>query len=443
MLAWVPVWFVLVAPPHEVSLAPSSACAPRQALAQELAQLGTSLVDQTLLQVRLTPSGETVELVLLRGGEVALRRVLHGRCEDVAAAVAVVVDRYQRELGTIARDAPDAGTVNSALTSTTLPPAPRVPSPARALPPTPYAASPNFGAPGPEIGPGSASAVPPATGDKVSAAVRRVAGEAPNTGSALVSARSSTNDTSTPEPPAPALPSPAQNANEGVSSDAQAPVRAVSPVEPPLPESPVRVTEPTPALILVDQPAASEQADPAPAPARWAMLVGGGVLTPAPNAPVAPVVSLEPQVFLVDHWRVSLFTLFSFGGTVEVVEKGITRGTATTRDLLALPSIAWCTDARWSLCGALLGGLRITFAQAAGPLIFQTNPGLSATFAGGASAELTLLAGPLRLALTASVLLNPLPASVELDGLPVVATTPVVEGLLRLSIGAGTPRSIP
>jgi hypothetical protein len=441
MLAWVPVWFVLVAPPHEVSLAPASACAPRQALAQELGQLGTSLVDRTLLQVRLTPSGETVELVLLRGGEVALRRVLHGRCEDVAAAVAVVVDRYQRELGTIARDGPDAGAVNSALSSTTLPPAPRVPSAARALPPTPYAASPNFGAPGPVIGPGSASAAPPVRGDKVSAAVRRVVGEAPSTGSALVSAPRLANGTGTPEPPAPALPSPAQNANEGVSSDAQAPARAASPVEPPLPLSPARVSGPTPALIPAKQPAASEQADPAPA--RWAMLVGGGVLTPAPNAPAAPVVSLEPQVLLLDHWRVSLLALFSFGGTVEVVEKGVTRGTATTRDLLALPSVAWCTDARWSLCGSLQGGLRLTFAHAAGPLIFQTKPGLSATFAGGASAELTLSTGPLRLALIATVLLNPLPASVELDGLPVVSTTPVVEGLLRLSIGAGTPRSNP
>jgi hypothetical protein len=501
-----PLWFLLVAPGPSISLAPESACAPRTALARELRRLGLSLVDAGALQLRLTPRDDQVELVLLRDGEVLLHRSFRGACEDAAGATAVVVERYLRELAPVAPPdagatapsqprplSPGAPLVVTPASSGPKPnavPNVRAPSAVRAgdvpdsgvaspvsivrgappsrtsasTTPVPEALSPSAASSSGSTAPGASARVDAASGDELATPAPLVTAPAqpatvtppPARGSEAISPREE-RATEAPSVTSSSVPSAGANRDDATGRASPMSVAATpsTNASASLVSSRSGVDEPpgprdagVPAAFAAAVPGGSASpAKPAPpaassAPPDFAVLVGGGFVTPAPSAALTPALSLEPQVAL-GPWRVSLLGVFSFGGSVPVLEGAITRGTLSSRDAWVLPSLGLCAVGRWSVCGALLVGGRMVFAEASGPYLFHANPGVGGGLAAGAGADLTFTVGPLRVALSAALLVNPTPTTAGLVGLGTTLTTPVLEGLVRLSVGLGSARIFP
>jgi hypothetical protein len=220
-------------------------------------------------------------------------------------------------------------------------------------------------------------------------------------------------------------------------------VESVEPVEPvePVPEA---RRAPPPVITINVRP--GRQAPLAPVSITdWQVLAGGGALGPTTTAMLSPLLQLHASLLLVDRWRLGLLALFSFGGAVPVTQSSagkasVTRGTLSTRDVLALPQVAVCTSAAaLRLCGGVLAGLRVTAGQASGDLLFQTALRLAPTFTAGAQVDTTLRLGAFRAGLAATLLVNPAPATFGIEGLEATLTTSQFEGFVTLSVGVGSP----
>jgi hypothetical protein len=171
---------------------------------------------------------------------------------------------------------------------------------------------------------------------------------------------------------------------------------------------------------------------------RWELLAGGGGVLPTP-ATVSPFVSLEGHLLLGRRWRPGLLAAFSFGGSTPVVDTGVTRGSIATRTLLALPAFSVCSDTLLVTCAGALAGLRLTFGDSSGSLLFQSSFQVAAEPTAGLQLDVTLPLRAFRLALALGALLNPAQASLGITGLPSSAVkTPLLEGFVQLRIGLGS-----
>jgi hypothetical protein len=174
----------------------------------------------------------------------------------------------------------------------------------------------------------------------------------------------------------------------------------------------------------------------APVPLEWSILIGAGAITPTP-ATVSPWLSLEGDLLIARRWQVALLAAVSLGGTTPVIESAVTRGELATRDLLALPGFAVCSDTLLRACLGVLAGLRLTLGSAAGSLVFQTKTQVFPEFTGGARVEVALPVSWARLSAGVGVLFNPVPTQFGLEGLKATVSTPLIEGFAHLRVGLG------
>ncbi len=169
--------------------------------------------------------------------------------------------------------------------------------------------------------------------------------------------------------------------------------------------------------------------------------VGVGIFVPGAPSTVAPVITAEAALIIASRVKLGILGVFDFGGESTIFDENrVQRGTLTSRSGLVLPSAQLCLDFGLRLCGGVFAGARIVEGTASGTYIFQRTTSRFATFTFGPTAQLAFIRGPFRIALDASLLIDPNPASFPIEGLTTPLTFPIAQGLFRLSIGLGTSR---
>jgi hypothetical protein len=97
-----------------------------------------------------------------------------------------------------------------------------------------------------------------------------------------------------------------------------------------------------------------------------------------------------------------------------------------------------CVGDTVSLCGGARAGVRLGIGSSSGAWLFQTRTSVAASPSLGPALHAALQAGPVRLALDVTGLVNPGTSELGVDGLPTVITTPRFELLVHLTVGART-----
>ena len=171
---------------------------------------------------------------------------------------------------------------------------------------------------------------------------------------------------------------------------------------------------------------------------RFELSAGAAAWVPALTV-VRPAIVLDAAVHLAPAWRVGLFGAFSFEERHPVTVDGVDRGTLTTQAFLADVSGARCLGTTWRFCGGVLAGVRFARGSSQGDFLFHTGSLWLLRPSVGLSATLAVI--PLRAVLVSldlAGLVNPVPAEFTVTGIPSASQPfPVVEGLLRLSLGWG------
>ncbi len=174
---------------------------------------------------------------------------------------------------------------------------------------------------------------------------------------------------------------------------------------------------------------------------RLSLSAGGGLALPTPTpALVSPLLALDAALSFGDRWRIGLTGLFSFGGSVSIIdEAGRTRGTLFSRDVTVLASGMACTSGRLQACGGVRAGVRLGIGDASGPFIFQTRTALALAPTVGPAGRVLLHLGRFFIALDLTGLVNLTTPALGVDGLPTTIATPRFEGLGWLSVGLEAP----
>jgi hypothetical protein len=174
---------------------------------------------------------------------------------------------------------------------------------------------------------------------------------------------------------------------------------------------------------------------------RLSVSAGGGLALPTPTpALVSPLLALDAALIFGDRWRIGLTGLFSFGGSVAIIDEASrTRGTLFSRDITFLVSGMACTSGRLQACGGVRAGVRLGIGDASGPFIFQTRTALALAPTVGPAGRVLLHLGRFFIALDLTGLVNLTTPSLGVDGLPTTITTPRFEGLGWLGVGLEAP----
>lgn len=152
-----------------------------------------------------------------------------------------------------------------------------------------------------------------------------------------------------------------------------------------------------------------------------------------------PALALDAALHLDPAWRLGLSGALSFPEQHTVTVDSVPRGTLTTQAFLADASFARCAGSTWRFCGAALAGLRFASGSSQGDFLFHTSAAWLVRPSFGLSASLAVLpARAFLVSLDLTGLVNPVPAAFSVVGIPSASQPfPLVEGLLRLSVGWG------